>query len=707
MRNNMLTLVVCLGSTFQTLVNNEAFARQTTQVEPIVIESDRAKRLRKSGIQEGKIYSGKKNTQVILEEAGPLATNNYRQVAVTVPGLTIAEVNNESWASITYRGLGDPHESFNLLILEDGIPISADIYGYPAAYYQPPMDTISGYEFLRGGSALMYGPQAGGALNYLTHRAGTAPVKSHVRLLGGEFGYAQGFLQADGQVGDIDYVVNGHGRRSDGFRDSNGGYEVSGYNVKLGYLIKSDLKIRVKAQDYLGQHDEAGGLARTTTVDAIGIDRSKRATTSPYDQIQIDRNFFGLGIEYKQKDTQNWIFDIWHTNLGRSSFRQDYASGQDQFGTVKQGSTSDIVHQKFQTFGAQLQGISDTQINNTPLNLVYGYRYYANTNPLENQTGSTPNSMSGVQELIVENRSLSHSFFTEALLKVGEWSLSPGLRYEMIRQEIKEMFRSSNVALPGGDLRSDSIRENVLLYGLGIERKVFNSSWKVIANSSSGYTPAIFAEAFPLSPADQLNGDLEASRILTHEIGVAGEFSDSALLEVSTFYVTNSNQIGRVGNQFTNVGDAEYYGVEGVFMLDLFKEIIPSSHSLETTFGVSLMNSKFVGGPTNTIGKTPQYAPQQTFRWNFSYLHPSHASVTLSGQWLGNHFADDANTANFEIPQYSVWDLGAKIPLGVEGLNLQVAVRNLFDQNYFARIRSNGIEPGQPRIATAGLDYVF
>ncbi len=692
----------------QAHTQTEGSSEPVHELQPIEIQSEETDRIRNSGVRSKQIYTGKKNTKVVTEDAGPIVTNNYRQLATAVPGLTIAEVNNESWASITYRGLGDPHESFNLLTLEDGLPISADIYGYPAAYYQPPMDTVQGFEFLRGGSALMFGPQAGGALNYLTHQAGPQPIQTRLRLLGGEFGYAQGYLQVDGTTGKLDYVVNAHGRRSDGFRDSNGDYQVSGYNIKLGYKLSSNLTLRLKAQDYEGIHGEAGGLARTaTSVDSRGIDSSITATTSPFDEIKIDRDLLGVGLDYQQSRSQSWSFDLWHSNLRRSSFRQDYAPGQDQFGTVKQGTTSDIVHQHFHTYGAQAQGATKTSVASLPLNWTYGYRYYANSNPLENLTGATSSSQSGIQELLVERQSLSHSVFTEALLEVGSWSIAPGLRYEQITQELEEKFRSANVALPGNGLRSNSIDENVLLYGLGLERKLGNSGWKFIANSSSGYTPALFAEAFPLSPADDLSGDLEASRVLNHEIGVVGDFSKTGLLEVSTFYISNSNQIGRVGNQFTNVGDAEYYGIEGLVIFDLIREFFSSSHSLEAMLGFSLMESRFIKGSTNTVGRTPQYAPNQTFRWRFSYLHPSQTTFALSGQWMGDQFADDANSANFQIPSYSVWDLSAQVPLGFDGLNLQVAVRNLFDQNYFARIRSNGIEPGMPRMATAGIDYSF
>lgn len=705
-----MSILCKLGSSFVLLmlVSTSYGQEVENDLEIIEVVGEDDFNTRKTGLEDYKIYTGKKNTRIDVSDSGPVITNNYRQVLTEVPGLTVAEVNNESWASITYRGLGDPHESFNLLTLEDGIPISADMYGYPAAYYQPPMDTVKQLEFLRGGSALLFGPQAGGALNFITQEPGASIFNGRARLLTGEYGYSQGYLQADGHSGQFSYLIGAHGRQSEGFRVSNGDYSVHGYNLKLGYEVNSQLNIKVRAQDYTGRHGEAGGLARTSTaVDSIGIDRSYKATTSPFDEILIDRDFLGISVYYEPSEDQKWSVDVWHSNLRRSSFRQDFASGQSSFGVVKRGTTNDITHQHFNTYGGQIRGVTHTSFFSNDLDWTYGYRYYQNSNPLENLTGASVDAKSGVRELVVERRSLSHSVFSEAALQLGNWSLVPGFRYEYLQQDLNEEFRSANVVRPGNTLGGNSFENNVFLYGLGIEKIIQGTRWKFIANSSSGFTPALFAEAFPISPADEINEDLSSSKIFNHEMGLVGEFAQTASAEVSAFYIDTSNQVGRVGNRFTNVGDAQYYGVEGLVSFDAFRELFNTAHSLRATLSYSFLEARFNSGDPSHVGKTPQYAPQHSMRWRLSYRHKSSASITLSGQWLSEHFADDANTGNFSIPSYIVWDLSAEIPLWYKDLNLQLAVRNLSNQQYFARIRSNGIEPGMPRLATAGLQYVF
>jgi hypothetical protein len=71
--------------------------------------------------------------------------------------------------------------------------------------------------------------------------------------------------------------------------------------------------------------------------------------------------------------------------------------------------------------------------------------------------------------------------------------------------------------------------------GWEFEYQLPSKFWKLIANSSSGFTPPLFAEAFPLDPAVNINGDLGASRITNHEAGLVGQFSKTGFVEVTGF----------------------------------------------------------------------------------------------------------------------------------------------------------------------------
>jgi Fe(3+) dicitrate transport protein len=90
------------------------------------------------------------------------------QALALTPGLLFSE-ETTPLVSIGYRGLGDPHRFQFMQVLKDGVPIHADPFGYPEAYYTPPLDVVDRIEFIRGGGGLMYGSQPGGAFNYITY----------------------------------------------------------------------------------------------------------------------------------------------------------------------------------------------------------------------------------------------------------------------------------------------------------------------------------------------------------------------------------------------------------------------------------------------------------------------------------------------------------------------------------------------------------
>lgn len=107
-----------------------------------------------------------KTSVIDLEESPQIINNNYRQALQKFSGLLLSE-ESTPLLSLGYRGL-DPHRAQFTQILKDGIPIHADMFGYPEAYYMPLLQTIERIDFIKGGGALLYGPQPGGVLNFVS-----------------------------------------------------------------------------------------------------------------------------------------------------------------------------------------------------------------------------------------------------------------------------------------------------------------------------------------------------------------------------------------------------------------------------------------------------------------------------------------------------------------------------------------------------------
>ena len=77
--------------------------------------------------------------------------------------------------------------------------------------------------------------------------------------------------------------------------------------------------------------------------------------------------------------------------------------------------------------------------------------------------------------------------------------------------------------------------------------------------------------------------------------------------------------------------------------------------------------------------------------------------MSLSSTFVDDHFADDSNLANRTVPSYKVWDLTGEVALWKDYLTLVGGINNLFDERYYARIRSDGIDPAYERNIYAGV----
>jgi Fe(3+) dicitrate transport protein len=89
-----------------------------------------------------------------------------------------------------------------------------------------------------------------------------------------------------------------------------------------------------------------------------------------------------------------------------------------------------------------------------------------------------------------------------------------------------------------------------------------------------------------------------------------------------------------------------------------------------------------------------------------TYEYGEDFKLSLVGTFVDNHFADDGNTANRFIPSYEVFDLLAEYRI-TKNVAINGGINNLFDEQYYSRIRSNGIDPANPVNAFVGATFTY
>jgi Fe(3+) dicitrate transport protein len=436
-------------------------------------------------VQGTRINSGKKTSVIDLDEFPRINNNNYRQAFAKTPGLFISE-ETSPLVSIGYRGL-DPGRVQFTQVLKDGIPIHADQFGYPEAYYTPPLDTVDRIEFLRGGAALVYGPQPGGALNFITHRPRTdRPFSFGTSNTYGSDDYYSNFTYVDGTSGPLGYYAYFNHRSGEGFRESNSNFDLNAAHLKLVLGATTDSRLILTIEGYEEQHGEPGGLTFTTGANAVNYNADRNATSRFYDQFRLERYFASLVWEKDFSAETKLSLTGWGGYYSRFSSRQRGGG----FGTLPTGTAANsttIEDQEFYTQGFEARLRHDYELWGGTHTIVGGVQAYHTASPRQDRRGTTENATTGDLRNDSDREVFYLPLFVENRFHWGALSITPGVRFENIWQGVKENVNVDK-QLTGKALADEDDYEFVPLFGLGVAYEL-RKDIELYGNVSQSYRP--------------------------------------------------------------------------------------------------------------------------------------------------------------------------------------------------------------------------
>lgn len=655
--------------------------------------------------QGTRINVGKKTTILDFDSQPRINGNNYRQALAQAPGLVLSE-ETSPLISIGYRGL-EPHRAQFTQVLKDGIPIHADQFGYPEAYYAPPLDTVDRIEFTRGGAALMYGPQPGGALNYVTHRPRTdrAISGSTLHTFGSDDLYST-FSYLDGTVGRVGYYGYYNHRESDGIRSANSDYSLDAWLGRVVLDANSASRWVLTLETYEEEHGEPGGLTFATGANTANYLADRRAPSRLNDRFNLDRSAISLAWE---RDFSRGTFAarVWAIDYVRASRRQ----GGGGFGTLPTGAsagTNTIERQQFTTLGAEARARIDWGMAQRHA-FTAGVQAFRSDSPRTDSRGAAPDATVGSVLTKSQRDTLYLPVYVENLFRFGALSLTPGFRLENIDQELNELVNTSKAAV-GTPLGVRDERQTVPLFGLAAAYDLPRKS-QAYLNVSQSYRPMVFTQAVPNGATNVVNADLEEGRAVQYEIGYRSQLADGLVFDASVFHLEFDNQIGSIAlpggrSSVGNVGRAVHRGIEAGAQYDLLRAFgRPAKSALNLYANILLLDAEFKQGAV--AGKTPQYAPDHLVRTGLIYTRGSGLKIGLTGTLSADSFADDVNTAQRYVPAYAVWDLTAEWRVPHTPVRLIGGVNNVFDEDYYSRVRPDGIDPAPRRNYYLGAALEF
>lgn len=650
-------------------------------------------------VQGTSLFAGKKTEVLVLDQLDAnLAVGNTRQVFAKVPGTNIWENDGSGLQiGISNRGL-DPNRSWEMNSRQNGYDITADIFGYPEAYFTPPLEAVERVEVVRGSASLQYGAQFGGLVNYVLKKppAGRRAGVTTEQTVGSN-GLVNSHNRFGGSVGKLSYNSYYHHREASGWRPNSRFENNTGF-ASLDYRATDRLTFNLELTKLRSLVQMAGGLT-----DAMFAQESQQSLRG--------RNWFSL----------DWFVPSFKLDYAWSPSTQlsvnAYALRGQRYSLFNAApvvrSNGDIVEDdpnttrtqyddRFRNHGVEVRVIRRYSTGLGANILAAGVRYYrGKTARLHGQgfAGSEPQFGFSVfpidRDLHFTNTNWAG--FAENMFRFGQrLTVTPGWRLDLVRSTAH-----------GPPIVGERIRDRVIpLAGVGATYDL-SSVMTLYGNITQAYRATLFNDYWRPDPTIIIDPALKDMKGHVAEFGWRGRYREWLSFDLGGFRVSYGDRLGLITfanpgapttSMWTNVSDSRNRGFEMLVDADLLRLAAGPSRrsSLIVSSSLAAIDTKYLDG--NLRGNRVEMAAGIIARNSVSY-RDRQLSLTVQHSHVGDQFTDASNTlwtidgVQGLIPAYQVWDATASYQIGSH-YTVRMGVNNITDHRYFTRRATSYPGPG-------------
>lgn len=626
--------------------------------------------------------------------------------------------------NIGIRGLS-PTRSTEVLLLEDGLPLTYGPYGDNATYSHPPLRRFERIEVLKGASQIRFGPHTvGGVVNYISPSAPDA-FGGSVFAAGGENGYAEGAVSLGGPV--LGFRVLGHASTTyfDGVRDNHD-------------LEFADYSLRVE-RDLAPGHELVARVAmnrENSQVSYSGLTQAEFAANPygnpfPNDRFSTQRYTGALTHGWDISPNISLTTSAYWLYFNRDWWRQSSNSGQrpsdssdPACGSMANLSTTCGTEgrlREYHQYGIESRLTWETQLVGADATIEGGVRWHTERQNrwqinADTPTGRTPGV--GPNAGVIEGNLRDAEAWSGFLLATFDWgrfALSPGVRVESI-----EFERTNRLTAQSGSTDMTEV-----IPGLGATFDL-SDALVIYAGVHRGFSPPRVEDIVTNAGGTV---DLDAEESTNWELGLRGEPVQGLHIDIGAFRMDFDNQIvpasvaGGVGATLTSAGETRHTGAELSLRFSLREAGVMQSDDIFFRTAITYVwEAEYVGarfsnisgfGGVSVSGNRLPYAPEWIASAALGYARGDWFDVQAEVQYTGEMFTDDLNTvtpiANGQrglIEDATILNLAANVrPFG-ERTTFFATVKNVTDEVYIVD-RARGILPGAPRLWQAGVSYRF
>lgn len=593
-----------------------------------------------------------------------------------VPGMTVTDESGTGiLPNIGVRGL-NPLRSEQVLLLQDGIPMTLAPYGQTGASLFPlTLQAVEAVDVARGGVAVHYGPNnVGGVVNFITKRIPAKPgvtaseavtVSRTGQVLTDSYVRAGGYLNDRFGLQLQANVIDGKGERSHS--------DTSVQNLMLDaeWFPTERSELRAGLQRYVTRNELPGAL----TPRAYAQDRTQ--STRPLDRFDGDTT--RAHLTYKQEFANGTEF-TWK-NFGHRStrvFEFGNATNADTLSTLRQTSPRDFV-----VYGTE-PSLSVSIGGAVPQKIMVGARYMREEVDYKvDSRNLASGAYSVTRDWRFENDAYAAYVSDTFSLLDGKLKVTPGVRYE----DVRLFYQNNATRAETRDTTKD------WLPGLDIGYQATPGIF-VFANAHRSLRPVQFTQI-------TFGGDLAAERARNYEAGVRWAMTPSLDLAATAFRFSFDNKLEFVNatTGFRNLGQARHQGTE------LEAKWRPQGvRGLELSSAYTYVDTEQLSGAFR--GKELPYAPRHQVALASTYRDGGW-TWGLNGHYQSAMFSDGANTeaenatgSLGRIPSFWLWNAHVGYAFTWSGTKMKagLGINNLFNRDHYFR----GVDYSQGRMPQPG-----
>ncbi|WP_454848582.1 TonB-dependent receptor family protein [Rhizobium binxianense] len=645
---------------------------------------------------------------------------DIRDALNRVPGVQVQESNGTGGSDVSLnlgvRGLTS-RLSPRSTVLMDGIPLAYAPYGQPQLSLFPlTLGNVDTIDVVRGAGSVRYGPQnVGGVINFVTKAIPEdfeARFSSGAEIAGGNGNVkaTPNFLIGGTNDDGLGAAILYSGIHGEGYRDSNDRTDIDDVILKGSYEFSDTDKLGIQFHHYEGEGKMPGGLT------AAEYEDDPYQSTRRHDDFSGRRNDISLRFQHDDGDN-NFEVLTYYVDSFRGSHVEQQGTGANA-GLYRLTSAP----RSYRYFGIEPRYSRLIELGGITQEVTIGYRYLweessevaARTGFYNRASGIDPTDLPMNTYQTSEGGTIAHAFYIDDKIEFGNWTVTPGIRYEIISTH------NDVTNLSGGTVTSalyPEVEAREALPTVSVAYQI-NDSWSVFGNVGVSFGPQQYSQL-----ASTTDG-LHPEKATTYEIGTHYE-GDNWSAELTAFNIDFDKELylGRsiVGEGiWTDLGATRHRGIETAVRYDI-GDVMPALDGLslsatytytEATYQAGAFEGRdlpFYSRHVASIGARYRY---NDWIFNADVLAQSKQHSPGSADEGATYVTDEDATGRLgDIPGYATVNLRVAYQPEDRKNAPQFAfgVKNLFDKEYFTRSTDNngGKFAGQPRTFFVNASVAF